>query len=379
MRFVALVCVFSAVSVAAEEDLPVRIQAAQKAGRYAEAADLYRQLIASGSDGAKIRSNYGVMLYLAGKSSESLDQLRIALRENPRQASANLFAGLAEIGVGQPKAALAYLDRARELDPGSPAPLVALGKAYTALRQYSLANESYVKATSIDSSLPEAWYGAGITYRSLAEQELNRIARGEPASRDKAKAFLADAQRALVRAVELDPASPRAHLILAESLRDAGNLTQAVQEYETVIKLDSSTEAAYLGLATTYWKNRQFEAARSLLQRVLAQSPADPEANGILADILEHDGQYDRAKHCAEIALRGNPNLIETRVVLARIYLAQSEPKLAIDQLQKVLNADRDGSSHFLLYRALKQTGNEQQASAALAKYQELHAAASKP
>jgi tetratricopeptide (TPR) repeat protein len=377
--FVPLIIVFAAAAVAADEDLSVRIQAAQKEGRYAEAADLYRQLIASGADGAEIQSNYGVMLYLSGKSRESLDQLRIALRANPKLASANLFAGLAEVGVGQPKAALDYLNRAKQLDPASPAPLVALGQAYTALRQYRLANESYVKATVIDSNLPEAWYGAGITYRSLADQELNRIARGEPASRDKAKAFLADAQKSLARAVQLDPASPRAHLILAESLRDEGNLTEAVREYQTVIKLDRSMEAAYLGLATTYWKNRQFDEALPLLQHVLAQSPADPEANGIMADILEHEGQYDRAKRCAEIALRGNPNLIETRVVLARIYLAQSEPKLAIDQLQKVLNADRDGSSHFLLYRALKQTGDDQQATAALAKYQELHAATSKP
>jgi Tfp pilus assembly protein PilF len=376
--FVALACILAPVTFAAEDDLAVRIQAAQKAGRYTEAADLYRQLIASGVDGAEVRSNYGVMLYLAGKSGESLDQLRIALRENQQLASANLFGGLAEIALGQPKASLPYLNRARELDPGSPAPLVALGKAYTALRQYSPANASYVKAAAIDSNLAEAWYGAGITYRSLAEQELNRIARGEAASRDKAKAFLDDAQKALARAVQLDPSSPRAHLILAESLRDAGKLTEAVREYETVIRLDSSMDAAYLGLATTFWKNRQFEQALPPLRRVLARSPSDPEANGIMADILEHDGQYEQARSCADIALRGNPDLIETRVVLARIYLAQSQPKLAIDQLQKVLNADRDGSSHFLLYRAFKQTGDDRQASVALAKYQELHTAPSK-
>src|SRR5689334_9804952 len=101
--FVVLASVFAAVSVAAEADLAARLQAAQRAGRYPEAADLYKQLIASGVDSAEVRSNYGVMLYLAGKNSESLDQFRIALRENPKLASANLFAGLAETGVGQPK------------------------------------------------------------------------------------------------------------------------------------------------------------------------------------------------------------------------------------------------------------------------------------
>ena len=282
---------------------------------------------------------------------------------------------LTEIAIGQPKAALVHLNRAREQDSRSAAPLIGLGKAYTALRQYREANENYTKAAAIDASLPEAWYGVGITSRSLAEQELSRIALGEPGSREQAKTLLADAQRALTRAVQLDPASPRAHLILAESLRDMGKLAEAVEEYETVIKLDNSIQAAYLGLATTYWKNRQFEDALPPLRNVLKESPQDPEANGIMADIMEHGGHYDAAKRHAEVALRGNPNLIETRIVLARVYLAQSEPELAIEQLRKVLNADRDGSTHFLLYRALKQTGNEREASAALARYQQLHAA----
>ena len=43
----------------------------------------------------------------------------------------------------------------------------------------------------------------------------------------------------------------------------------------------------------------------------------------MIADILQHNGDIPGAEHYAEIALAGNPELIETRVVLARVYLAK--------------------------------------------------------
>ena len=91
-----------------------------------------------------------------------------------------------------------------------------------------------------------------------------------------------------------------------------------------------------------------------------------------MADILEHKGDDAGAIQYAEIALEGNPNLIETRIVLARVYLAKQEPKLAIAELRKVISADPDGSYHFLLYRAYRQAGDEEAAKAAMAEFQQL-------
>lgn len=316
------------------------------------------------------------MLHLAGRNREASVQFQIALRQNPALASANLFAGLTEFDLGEFQAALPYLKRAQELDPGRPAPLLALGKVYVALRNYVLANQSYSKATALDSRLAEAWYGLGVTDRSLAEELLNRAAREGKLKGDSTnhsvQQHLDAALNALTRAIELDPDSARTHLVMAESLSDAGQAANAIPEYQTAIKLDPGLEAGYLGLATAYWKQREFDDAVPFLEHVLLNSPTDPEANGILADILEHNGDYAGAIRHAEIALRGNPNLIETRIVLARVYLAKQEPKLAIAELRKVISADTDGSYHFLLYRAYRQAGDEDAAKAAMAEFQQL-------
>jgi predicted Zn-dependent protease len=378
---VAICLIGTGVRVEGADSIADRIQAAQDSGNYAEAAKLYRQLIAAGNDTPELRSNCGVMLHLAGKNQEALEQFQVALREKPEMASANLFAGISEFELGQPKAALPYLVKAQQLDPGRPAPVLALGKLYVGLRDYARANELYAKAVALDSQLPEAWYGLGVTDRSLAERIMNEAARkGEArndATKQKVQHLLDDAAKALSRAVELDPDSARTHLLMAESLSDAGKTVEAVPEYQAAIKLDPKFDAAYLGLATQYWKQHQFEQALPLLQGLLARSSKDPEANAMMADILEHNGDVSGAQRHAELALAGDPELIQTRIVLARVYLLKQQPKLAIAEIRKVLPADPDGSYHFLLYRACRQAGDEQGAKEAMAEFQQLRYGAS--
>lgn len=371
-----LLCAGLSLRLAAQNSLPDQIRAAQSAGNYGEAAKLYGQLIGAGTDTPEVRSNYGMMLHLSGQNREALQQFRRALEESPQLAAANLFAGISEFDLGNPKAALPYLVRARQLDPTHPTPLLALGKTYAAIRDYTAANEAYSKAAALDGTLAEAWYGVGVTDRSLAEEMLNRAARAgkpnDPSIKPKVQQLLDGALGALTRAVQLDPTAPRTHLLMAESLSDSGKFTEAVPEYQTAIQLDPNLDASYLGLASGYWKARQFDQALPLLNKLLKKSPRDAEANGMLADILQHNGNDTDARRHAEVALAGNPDLIETRVVLARIYLDRQEPKLAEAELRKVLSADPDGSYHFLLYRACRQAGDESAARKAMAEFQQL-------
>ncbi len=368
--------------VYAGDSLRDQIVAAQRAGEYGEAAKLYLRLIASGENGAEIRSNCGVMLHLAGRNREALEQLRLALRQEPNLAAANLFAGLSEFDLGEFKAAVPYLNKAQQLDPNRPAPVLALGKAYAALRDYAHANELFEKAVALDGQLAEAWYCLGVTNRSLAEETLNQaILRGEPKSKartDQVQSLLDRAAAALTKAAELDPNSARTHLLMAESLADAGKLAEAIPEYKSAIQLDPQLDAAYLGLATEYWKQSQFDQALALLKHLLQRSPKDPEVNSITADILERNGDVAGAEQHAQTALAGNRSLVQTHVVLARIYLTKQQPRLAIAELRPVLSADPDGSYHFLLYRAFHQAGEEQEAKNAMAEFQKIRYAARK-
>jgi tetratricopeptide (TPR) repeat protein len=341
-------------------------------GDYAAAAGLYPQLIAAGQDSPELRSNYGVALHLAGRNREALEQLQVALRQKPDLTAANLFAGLTLLDLDSARKALPYLQRARSLDTTGATPLIALGKAYVALRDFRAANTAYAEAVKRNPKLAEAWYGLGITFRSLADAQLNPATNQQPAKNTQSQKLLGQSLAALTRAVALDPDSPRAHLILGESLRDSGNLTGAIPEYRAAIRLAPKMEAAYLGLATTYWKRGDFDEALPQLDRALQLSPSDPEANAIYADILEHRDDGPNAEKHAAAAIAANPHVPVAHVVLARIYLSRHQPGRAIKDLEQVVNSDPDGSYHFLLWRAYKLLGKPEEAKSALAEFRRI-------
>jgi tetratricopeptide (TPR) repeat protein len=364
---------------AEQKDYADEIRAAQEHGRYGIAAELYRKLIDSGTDSPEIRSNYGVMLQLAGKSRAATEQFRVALHANPNLAAANLFNGLAELDLGRTKQAIPYLERAVQLDQVRPEPELALGRAYAALRDFKSANDAYLKAAKRDRNSAEAWYGVGITDRSLAEAELNHGARSGRVQTPETRTLLDNAYKALRRAAELDPQSARVHLILGESIRDSGKLVQAIPEYETAIRLEPQMEAGYLGLATTYWKQGEWEEAMPPLQRALELAPHDAEAHAMMADLLFRQNDPKGAGQQAAFAISGNPKLALPRVVLARIDLANKEPVKAAAELEQVAELDPDGSYHFLLWRAYKMAKKPEQAEAALAEFHRRRDAIDKP
>ena len=362
-------------ALAGDTDIAGKIREAMGKGDYAAAAVLYSKLIAGGQTSPELLSNYGLALHLMGRNQEALEQFRLALHTKPDLTAANLLAGVTLIDLDRAAEALPYLQRARSLDGAGAAPLVAMGKAYVALRDFANANAAYAEAVKRDPKLSDAWYGLGITYRSLAEDQLNRAAHREPGNAAEWQRLLDQSLVALNRAVELAPDSPRAHLILGESLRDSGKLVDAIPEYQTAIRLAPKMQAGYLGLATTYWKNGDFDRALPELDRALELTPRDPEANAIYADILQHRNDPDNAEKRALLAVAGNPRLFAAHIVLARIYLSRRQPERAVRQLEQVVTADPDGSYHFLLWRAYKMAGRPEEAEAALAEFRRIRSA----
>ena len=369
-------CLVLCGTLCAAENWVERARQAQARGDYRGAADAWRKVVDTQPDSPEARSNFGVALHLAGDDAEALKQFRRALRQQPGLTAANLFAGVALVNLGRPREAVDYLARARSADASGIAPRLALGRAYVALREFDRANSSYKEAAALDPRNAEAWFGVGITYRRMADAQLRKSG-GTPSL--ESKTLLAEALQALTRAVELEPRSERVHLILGEALRDAGKLLDSVQEYEIALRLHPDSVAAYLGIASAYWKSGETDSVLPPLRKVLEFSPSDPEANGIMADMLARKGDYNAAIQHAMVALAGNPGLAHVRTVLAKAYLAEGRADLAVPLLQRAGSDGADGNDYFLLYRAYKQLGRDVEAKAALAKFKQFRGLAVQP
>ena len=352
------------VLLTASDDVSERLRKLQAAGNYSGAAAIYREQLTANPENAELHSNLGLMLYMAGDESGALEEFQQAIRRNPKLVAPNLFSGIALLHLGRPVEALPYLNRACLADRVSVAPVLARAQVYVALRQYAAANRDYAEVVAREPANAEGWFGVGITDRSLAEAALQ----SSPHSLE-ARKYLEKALGALQRAAALDPNSERVHLILGESLREAGKLLDAVEEYKKAIAIRPDSAAVHLGLATTYWKAGEIDTVLPPLLRTLELSPRDPDANGIMADLLVRKGDYAAARRYAEIALSGNPDLGHVHLVMGKIFLSENRPDLAISELKAAAKSDATGSSYYLLHKAYRQTGDQAAAAAALREF----------
>jgi len=381
---------------------------AQRAKDYNKAATAFVALINEGNASPELMSNAGVMLYMAGRDAEAAPYLRRALHANPNLVSAQLFLGLSLLRSGDPAAALPLLQRVVELQPEAPLPLLGLARSHVALRHIAAANNAYFRASQLDPASAEAWYGLGITYRSLLdsavsklaavaalrnvaaamettaattfprsdfEQVMKRTQTKTPAPGDLAQLAIVSRSlslSALSRAMEIDPDSEQAHLLLAESLRDNGKLMDAVREYEAVIRRHPASVAGYLGLAVAYWKAGETDTVWAPLNEVLRISPREAQAHTIAADLLSRSGEYEKAKEHVQIAGREVPVPDQLRVVRAKIYMSENRPDAAIAELEPILSSDTTGQRHYMYARGLRQLGRNEEAEKALATFRRL-------
>ena len=72
------------------------------------------------------------------------------------------------------------------------------------------------------------------------------------------------------RAVQRYPQSATSHLVFAQTLRRAGQLPQAAQEYERAVRLDPKVEGGYLALIVTQCELNQTDAAFASGQAAIA-------------------------------------------------------------------------------------------------------------
>jgi tetratricopeptide (TPR) repeat protein len=156
-------------------------------------------------------------------------------------------------------------------------------------------------------------------------------------------------------------------LLLGEIYRDKHNFKEAEAEYRKAISLKPGELAAHLGLATTYYRAFKFDLAIPEIQKALEISPADPEANFLMGDILVYRHEYSEAMRYVRAALQGTPSSVpRVHALIGKIYASEGRLTDAVSELKQSLPGDRDGSFHFQLHRLYQKLGKEEAAAAAL-------------
>lgn len=226
-------------------------------GRLQEAEEIYRHLIAGGTNHAGVFAHLAVICGMTGRLGEGVDLLNTAVRLRPDDPQAHNNLGLMLRQQGHLSAAIASFSRALQLRPDDPGAHLNLGGALLQQGHPDAAIASYRRALELRPGYPEAFNNLGIALDQQGDLQgaitsFRRALQVRPAYREAFNnlggAFLeagdlSRARAAYEQALQLRPDDPEAHRNLALALLLAGDYPRGWKEYEWRFKAPTSHRA----------------------------------------------------------------------------------------------------------------------------------------
>ena len=227
--------------------------------------------------------------------------------------------------------AIGFLDRALEMQPEFARGHALLGVCYANLVAYGFlpVDETVVKAREAVQRALELNDSSVLAYRALG----------------LVSTFQWDwstAQRAFLRALQLDPDNSTAHYSYGNHfLSPVGRVEEAERQIRAAVELDPLAPLFSQGLCQILYYTRRYEEAIDQARHTLALEGDYPIVRSLLAACYSAMGRTDEAIHERQVHLR-NTGGEEEAEAIGRIYAQKGEPgvlRWMVDQRLEQVNA----------------------------------------
>ena len=172
-------CFFAVSSAFAQSDrLALKSMHAKEfmaAGKFSEAASLYRELTHEVPNNPGLLLNLGMALQMAGDDRGAVPQLEAAVKLDPRLAPAWLFLGTARLRLGRTASAIDALKTVLRLQPDQQNARAMLADALLSMGRATDAAEQYRALSEQNPENPSAWYGLGRSYETLSVRAFGEV------------------------------------------------------------------------------------------------------------------------------------------------------------------------------------------------------------
>jgi tetratricopeptide (TPR) repeat protein len=171
----------------------------------------------------------------------------------------------------------------------------------------------------------------------------------------------------LARFQQLEPDSPRSHILLGDIYRQRERYDDAQKEYSKALDHSPNDAAALLGLATAYFDDANIAKTIEVAQKALAQSPGDPEINLLMGEALNSQHDFPGSEPYLLKALNAKPQMLpHVHALLGEAYAADGKTEDALRELKLGADSDQDGSIHYQLARLYGKLGDIANAATAI-------------
>jgi tetratricopeptide (TPR) repeat protein len=264
----------------------------------------------------------GIAYYRSGKLIDAEHAFAAAMVQDPADLESVQMRGLTLYRLGQPAAAIPYLERVRQWMPDANADANhVLGLAYMQARRYDDARGAFASQYGVGADSAAAYL---LTGQLLLAADLPELA-------------AENAQKALA----LTPNLPLAHFMLGEVFLYKSDVAHALD---------------------------QFEQERAV-------NPAYPAVYDRLGDVYTRMGQYQQAQEALTRAISLDVSSTGPFIQMGKVFLRRADPESAAMYLQHAVKMDPGNYiSHTLLGQAYRAMGKEEDAKRELDAASQIHA-----
>ncbi|HND51640.1 MAG TPA: tetratricopeptide repeat protein [Pirellulaceae bacterium] len=281
-----------------------------RAGRLAEAAMAYEEILAREPGHADATHLFGVVAHQRGDHLRAIELIESAIRLNPRPVVFHTNLAAAQMAAGRPRDAADSFQRALDLNPNAAEVWRSLANAWQAAGDMERAEECFRRALALHPDAAETLNGLGCLARLRGRLE--------------------EAERLCRRAVELAPDYARAWGGLGNALAEQNRLDEALECLDRCVHLDSRYAEGHNNRGNVCLRSGRHADALRCYRRALELKPDYFEAWNNLGNALHAIGESHAALDAYAAALRIDPDYSDARYHRALVLHALGRTDEAI-------------------------------------------------
>jgi predicted O-linked N-acetylglucosamine transferase (SPINDLY family) len=246
-----------------------------RAGRAAEAGQIYRQVLSRKPDHPAALHMLGMVAYYEGRHDEAEKLVRQAIALNPTLAEAHGNLGLILKNQGKLADAIASFRKSLELNPDIPEVHNNLGNALDAMGKLDEAVQAFGRATELRPEYFVAHSNLGSTLQTQKKYD--------------------EAIAAFRAAITLKPDQFQLYMNLGNALKDLRRFGDAIAAYQRAINLKPDFAEAYLSMGTAFDEQNKLAEAADCYRDAIKHQPNLVEAHYNLGNALRDQCRLDEA------------------------------------------------------------------------------------